>query len=102
MVYAMLLTRVRPRNNMPLRRYIVLKADGTEGDEFEVDLPTEAPDFTQHPVTKEACRRLLASPSLTIRYGEGAMKQAVSDKRLAQAGFQKLEKNGEGGWTKVN
>jgi len=30
------------------------------------------------------------------------MKQAVSEKRLAQAGFQKLEKNGDGGWTKVN
>jgi len=87
---------------MPLRRYIVIKADGAEGDEFEVDLPADAPDFTQHPVTKEACRRLLSTPSLTIRYGEGAMKQAVSEKRLAQTGFQKLEKNGEGGWTKVN
>ncbi len=95
-------TRARPRNKMPLRRYIVIKADGVEGEEFEVDLPADAPDFTQHPVTKEACRRLLATPSLTIRYGEGAMKQAVSEKRLAQAGFQKLEKNGEGGWTKVN
>jgi hypothetical protein len=87
---------------MTLRRYIVIKPDGAEGDEFEVDLPADAPDFTQHPVTKEACRRILSTPSLTIRYGEGAMKQAVSDKRLAQAGFQKLEKNGEGGWTKVN
>ena len=87
---------------MTLRRYIVIKADGAEGDEFEVDLPADAPDFTQHPVTKEACRRILSTPSLTIRYGEGAMKQAVSDKRLAQAGFQTLEKNGEGGWTKVN
>lgn len=87
---------------MTLRRYIVIKADGAEGDEFEVDLPADAPDFTQHPVTKEACRRILSTASLTIRYGEGAMKQAVSDKRLAQAGFQKLEKNGEGGWTKVN
>jgi len=87
---------------MPIRRYIVIKADGAEGEEFEVDLPPEAPDFTQHPVTKEACRRVLDTPSLTIRYGEGAMKQAVSEKRLAQAGFQKLEKNGDGGWTKVN
>jgi hypothetical protein len=87
---------------MPIRRYIVIKADGSEGDEFEVDLPAEAPDFTQHPVTQETCRRVLVTPSLTIRYGEGAMKQAVSEKRLAQAGFQKLEKNGDGGWTKVN
>lgn len=30
---------------MTLRRYIVIKADGAEGDEFEVDLPADAPDF---------------------------------------------------------
>jgi hypothetical protein len=87
---------------MPLRRYIVLKADGAEGDEFEVDLPAEAPDFTLHPATGEPCRRVLESPSLTIRYGEGAMKQSVSDERLARAGFQRLEKDGQGGWTKIN
>ena len=87
---------------MPLRRYIVIRADGAEGEEFEVDLPVEAPDFTRHPATGEACRRVLESPSLTIRYGEGAMKQSVNDKRLAQAGFQRLEKDGQGGWTKIN
>ena len=87
---------------MPLRRYIVLKADGAEGDEFEVDLPAEAPDFTRHPATGEPCRRVLESPSLTIRYGAGAMKQSVSDERLARAGFQRLEKDGQGGWTKIN
>ncbi len=87
---------------MPLRRYIVLKADGAEGEEFEVDLPAEAPDFARHPATGEPCRRVLESPSLTIRYGEGAMKQSVSDERLARAGFQRLEKDGQGGWTKIN
>ena len=87
---------------MPLRRYIVLKADGAEGEEFEVDLPAEAPDFTHHPASGEPCCRVLESPSLTIRYGEGAMKQSVSDERLARAGFRRLEKDGQGGWTKIN
>lgn len=87
---------------MPLRRYIVIQADGSEGQEFEVDLPTEAPDFTQHPVTKEPCRRVIESPTLTTKYGEGAMKQGLSDQRLARAGFQKLEKDGQGGWNKIN
>ena len=50
----------------------------------------------------EPCRRVLESPSLTIRYGEGAMKQSVSDERLARAGFRRLEKDGQGGWTKIN
>ncbi|NBR42424.1 MAG: hypothetical protein EBU04_06050 [Verrucomicrobia bacterium] len=59
-------------------------------------------NFQWHPVTGENCRRVLESPSLTIRYGEGAMKQSVNDRRLAQAGFQKLEKDGKGGWTKTN
>ena len=87
---------------MPLRRYIVIQPDGAEGQEFEVDLPPDAPDFTQHPVTKEPCRRVLESPTLTTKYGEGAMKQGLSDQRLARAGFQKLEKDGQGGWNKVN
>jgi hypothetical protein len=87
---------------MPLRRYIVIRADGADGEEFEVDLPADALDFTRHPATGEACRRVLESPSLTIRYGEGAMKQSVSDERLARAGFQRLEKDGQGGWTKIN
>lgn len=86
---------------MPLRRYIVIKSDGSEGQEFEADLPKDAPDFTFHPVTKEPCRRVIDSPSLTIKYGEGAMKQSVSDEKLRQAGFQRLEKNGEGGWNKI-
>ncbi len=52
---------------MTIRRYIVIKPDGAEGDEFEVDLPPEVPDFTHHPVTKEPCRRVLESPPLTIK-----------------------------------
>ncbi len=87
---------------MPLRRYIVIKPDGAEGEEFEVDLPADAPDFTAHPVTKEPCRRVIESPTLTTKYGEGAMKQGLSDKRLAQAGFQRLEKDGQGVWNKIN
>jgi len=76
---------------MPLRRYIVIQPDGADGEEFEVDLPAEAP-----------CRRVLESPTLTTKYGEGAMKQGLSDQRLARAGFQKLEKDGQGGWNKIN
>ncbi|MGA0133829.1 MAG: hypothetical protein ACO3ND_05685 [Opitutales bacterium] len=87
---------------MPLRRYIVIKADGTEGELFEADLPADAPDFAVHPVTREPCRRVLEAPTLTVKYGEGAMKQAVSEEKLARAGFRKLEKNGEGGWTQTN
>lgn len=87
---------------MSIRRYIVIRKDGAEGEEFEVDLPLDASDFTHHPVTQEPCRRVIISPSLTVRYGEGAMKQATSDKKLRQAGFRKLEKNGNGGWTEIN
>ena len=87
---------------MPLRRYIVIKSDGSDGSEFEVDLPADAVEFVHHPVTKEPCRRVLEAPTLTIKYGEGAMRQSVSDRRLAQAGFQRLEKDGKGGWNKIN
>ncbi|MEN9652685.1 MAG: hypothetical protein RL303_405 [Verrucomicrobiota bacterium] len=87
---------------MPVRRYIVIRPDGAEGDEFEADLPPEAPDFACHPVTGEPCRRVLEAPTLTTKYGEGAMKQSLTDQRLARAGFQRLEKDGQGGWNKIN
>jgi hypothetical protein len=87
---------------MPLRRFIVIKPDGSDGDLFEADLPLDAPDFVRHPVTGEPCRRVIEAPTLTVKYGEGAMKQAVSEGKLARAGFKKLEKNGEGGWTQTN
>lgn len=87
---------------MPLRRFIVIKPDGSEGDLFEADLPLDAPDFVRHPVTGEPCRRVIEAPTLTVKYGEGAMKQAVSEEKLARAGFRKFEKNGEGGWTQTN
>lgn len=87
---------------MPVRRYIVIRPDGAEGDEFEADLPPDAPDFVRHPVTGEPCRRVLEAPTLTTKYGEGAMKQSLTDQRLARAGFQRLEKDGQGGWNKIN
>lgn len=87
---------------MPLRRFIVIRPDGSDGDLFEADLPFDAPDFVRHPVTGEPCRRVVEAPTLTVKYGEGAMKQAVSEEKLARAGFKKLEKNGEGGWTQTN
>lgn len=87
---------------MPLRRFIVIKPDGSDGDLFEADLPLDAPDFVRHPVTGEPCRRVIEAPTLTVKYGEGMMKQAVSEEKLARAGFKKLEKNGEGGWTQTN
>jgi hypothetical protein len=87
---------------MPLRRYIVLKADGSEGEEFEVELPADAPDFERHPVTGDPCRRVVESPTLTLRYGDGAMKGSLNDRRLARAGFRRLEKDGQGGWNQIN
>jgi len=86
---------------MTLRRYIVIKADGAEGDEFEVDLPADAPDFTQHPVTKEACRRILSTPSLTIRLWRrrdeaGRFRQASRPSRVSEAGEERRRRLDEG------
>jgi len=78
---------------MPLRRYIVIQPDGAEGEEFEVDLPADAPDFTVHPVTKAPCRRVLESPTLTTKYGEGAMKQGPE---RPASGAGRLPEAGEG------
>ena len=107
----------------------VWMASPAEGDVFAFELPDEVLCETYILEVADNCILLDSTPEInaalaewaaledtdegdsgvileTMGYGtlvgEGAMKQGLSDKRLAQAGFQRLEKDGQGGWNKLN
>lgn len=81
---------------MAVRRYSVIRPDGSEGELLEVDQPVGSPDLAAHPVTGERLRRLLDSPAITGRWTERAMGAAAKDSaKLKAGGFRKLERDGD-------
>jgi hypothetical protein len=80
---------------MALRRYNVIRADGSEGELLEVEQPAGAPDLALHPLTGEKLQRILDAPGLTGKWTERAMGNAAKDsKRMKAGGFRKLERDG--------
>jgi len=81
---------------MAVRRYSVIRPDGSEGELLEVDQPLAAPDLTQHPVTGEMLRRIIENPTLSVRWTDRAMGAAAKDSaKLKASGFRKLERDGD-------
>ena len=80
---------------MAVRRYNVIRADGSEGEILEVEQPASAADLTLHPLTGEKLQRVLDAPGLTGKWTERSMGNAAKDsKRLKAGGFRKLERDG--------
>lgn len=75
---------------MPVRRYRVIAADGSEAELLEVDQPLASPDLTRHPLDGRELRKLAETPSLGGRWSE----RALGDK-LRQGGFRRMERDGE-------
>lgn len=81
---------------MAVRRYSVIRPDGSEGELLEVDQPLSAPDLVTHPQTGEPLRRLIENPTLSGRWTDRAMGAAARDSsKLKAGGFRKLERDGD-------
>lgn len=81
---------------MAVRRYSVIRPDGSEGELLEVDQPLSAPDLTTHPLTGEPLRRMIENPTLSGRWTDRAMGAAAKDStKLKAGGFRKLERDGD-------
>ena len=81
---------------MAVRRYNVIRPDGSEGELLEVDQPLGSPDLKAHPVTGEPLRRILDNPTLSGRWTDRAMSASAKDSaRLKAGGFRKLERDGD-------
>jgi len=81
---------------MAVRRYSVIRPDGSEGELLEVDQPLGSPDLATHPVTGEPLRREIDNPTLSGRWTDRAMGAAAKDSaKLKAGGFRKLERDGD-------
>lgn len=77
---------------MPIFKYLVLNKDNTqEFIEVEQSL-TDAP-LVKHPFTGKPIRRIIDSPSLTLRHSSLRENKILSADNLQKHGFSVLEKN---------
>lgn len=85
---------------MPTYVYVVVRADGSDGDPFEVVQKMTDPPLKKHPETGEPVRRIPTMPNLPLSHSDAAEKSKLSNKNLDRLGFTKYEKAGDGHYEK--
>jgi len=85
---------------MPTYVYQVIKADGSEGEIFEVVQKMSDEPLTKHPETGEPVRRIPQAPHIAGDWSDAATKQKLSNKNLDRLGFTKYERAGDGHFEK--
>src|SRR5262245_11511014 len=86
---------------MPLYVYEVVLTDGSGGEQFEIIQKMSDAALTTHPETGEPVRRVFAEPNTPRTWTDRQGKAKVSDKNLAQKGFTKYVKTGDGTYEKT-
>lgn len=81
---------------VPTYRYAIIRPDGEDGECFEVVQKMSDPPLTVHPQSGAPVRRVPTAPNLSLRYGEAATKNALSDRNLERLGFAKYKNAGDG------
>lgn len=85
---------------MPTYLYVVVQADGSDGEPFEVVQKMSDAALTKHPETGEPVRRIPTMPNLPLTHSDAAEKTKLSNKNLDRLGFTKYEKAGDGQYEK--
>jgi len=79
---------------MPIFTYIVVKADGSDGETLEIEQNLNDAPLERHPITGEKLRRVFSAVGLVTRYAENEMKRATTDEKLfSERGFTKYERD---------
>ena len=86
---------------MPLYQYAIILPDGEEGMVFEVMQKMTDPPLTEHPVLKMPVRRIISAPGLGGEWATSREKSNLSDAKLAEKGFTKYVKTGDGTYEKA-
>lgn len=85
---------------MPLYEYVVVNADGSHGEVFEVLQRIGEPPLTKHPDSGLPVERLISAASVPRPAG-GPIKGDISDRNLEKLGFTKYQKTQTGKYEKV-
>ncbi len=79
---------------MPVFVYVVVNADGSDGDTLEIEQPFGDAPLTKHPLTGAPLRRVITPAGLVTRYPEGEIRRMVSDSQeIAKRGFTRYERD---------
>lgn len=85
---------------MPTYVYQIIKADGSDGETFEIVQKMTDPALTKHPQTGEPVRRVIQAPNIAGEWSDHGTKQKLSDKNLDRLGFTKYQRAGDGKFEK--
>jgi predicted nucleic acid-binding Zn ribbon protein len=80
--------------------YQIIRADGSEGDTFEVYQGMADPPLDYHPETGERVQRVFQAPNISGKWSESLQKSQMSDANLERLGFTKYQKSGKGKYEK--
>lgn len=86
---------------MPIYLYEILGEGGNAGKTFECMQKLCDAALESHPETGEPVRRIVAAPSLPLKYGESRQRDLMTDKNVAEKGFTRYEKAGDGVYQKT-
>ncbi|MEM8738963.1 MAG: zinc ribbon domain-containing protein [Planctomycetota bacterium] len=86
---------------MPIYVYEVVLPGGESGQVFEVMQPMSEAALATHPTTGQPVRRVIQPPHLAGQWSESGTRQSLSDRNLAEKGFTKYVKAGDGRYEKT-
>lgn len=81
---------------MPIYEYVVIRKDGSEGEQFEILQSVHSPPLTTHPETGEPVQRIISQPAAPkVAGGTRTTTPDLSDRNLEKLGFTKYKKTGD-------
>ena len=80
---------------MPLYQYEVLNGKSPV-EIIEIEETWDASPTQFHPLTNEPIKRIISSPSLTLRHSTRTEKTSLSKENLEKHGFARFQKNSDG------
>lgn len=86
---------------MPIYVYEVVLPDEEPGQMFEVIQRMADPPLTTHPTTGQPVRRVIQPPNIAGKWSESGAKKMLSDRNLAEQGFTKYVRTGDGSYEKT-
>ena len=77
---------------MPVFQYVVL--NGKEPQELiEIEQGVSAPPLKEHPITREPIRKVISSPTLSLRHSDANEKGTLSEANLKKNRFSLYQKD---------
>lgn len=86
---------------MPIYVYEVVQADGSAGETFEWLQGIHDPPLSSHPETGVPVRRVITAANMAGTWSDMKASSSLSNKNLAEKGFTKYVKAGDGKYEKA-